>query len=114
MHPVITVVPAVMLPSGTMRRKPKHRPSAAPVPCGTTIREIWLPATLESVDMYAFKSEDTAVTISRVYYNGTKADWNRVYVSTQGDNDKYILPGKDTEWVYLKDDMRYCDVSEHA
>ena len=79
-----------------------------------SIREIWLPSTLESVDMYAFKSEDASVTISKVYYNGTKADWASVYVSTQGDNDKFLLPDKDTEWVYLKDYTYFTDVSEYA
>lgn len=79
-----------------------------------SIKEIWLPGTLESVDMYAFKSEDAAVTISKVYYNGTKADWAKVYVSTQGDNDKFLLPDKDTEWVYLKGSTEYSDVSERA
>jgi len=79
-----------------------------------SIREIHLPSTLESVDMYAFMSNDNDVTISTVYYNGTKADWDRVYVSTQGDNDKYLLPDKDTTWVYLKEYSYYTDVTESA
>lgn len=78
------------------------------------VEEIWLPSTLESVDMYAFMSNDPKTSISKVYYNGTKADWDRVYVSTQGDNDKYLLPDKDTTWVYLKEYTDYADVSEYA
>lgn len=79
------------------------------------VKEIHLPSTLESVDMYAFMSNDSSITVSKVYYNGTKEDWaQKVYVSTQGDNDKYLLPDKDTQWIYLKEYRYYTDITEYA
>ena len=79
-----------------------------------SISTVYLPSTLESIDMYAFKSEDKAVTINKVYYNGTKEDWVRkVYVSAQGDNLDQLFDST-TEWFYLKEYTDYTDVAADA
>ena len=79
-----------------------------------SIATVYFPSTLESIDMYAFKSEDAAVTINKVYYNGTKEDWERkVFVSAQGDNLDQLFD-KDTEWVYQKEYAYYTDVADDA
>ena len=79
-----------------------------------SVKTIYLPSTLESVDMYAFKSEDASITISNVYYNGTKEDFERnVYVSSQGDNDKFLLPDGDTTWHY-QESTYYDDVPANS
>ena len=79
-----------------------------------SIATVYFPSTLESIDMYAFKSEDAAVTINEVYYNGTKEDWERkVYVSTQGDNIDQLFDD-DTTWVYQKAYAYYTDVADDA
>lgn len=75
-----------------------------------SLKTVYLPSTLESVDMYAFMSNDNSVTISNVYYNGTIEDWAQVYVSTQGGNDKYLLPDNDTTWHYQKEYTYFSDV----
>lgn len=77
-----------------------------------SVSTLYLPSTLESIDMYAFQSADSAVVINKVYYNGTKEDWDRrVYVSTQGDGHDQLY-SKNTQWVYLKDYTYYDDVSD--
>lgn len=79
-----------------------------------SVATLYLPSTLESIDMYAFQSNDSSVIINKVYYNGTKEDWERkVYVSTQGDG-RDQLYSQNTEWVYLKDYTYYTDVADDA
>ena len=69
-----------------------------------SLKTVYLPSTLEAVDMYAFESLDSKITISTVYYNGTKEAWDsNVYVSTQGDNAQQLLPDADTQWFYLQE-----------
>ncbi len=74
------------------------------------LKTVYLPSTLESVDMYAF---DKVTSIGNVYYNGTEADWGRVYVSTQGGNEANLLPDNNTTWHYLPDEF-YTDVATDA
>lgn len=78
------------------------------------LKTIYFPSTLESIDMYAFIFGSGYGPISDVYYNGTKEDWAKVYLSSQGDNAHNLLPDSDTTWHYLKEYAYYSDVAETA